>query len=83
MKTRMEIKITETPVCPFDIVQIDTIGPMQKSVDGFQYAPTIVDELSKHLTSSESRVFLNIYLLNLIRGHTVTNCNLKCNSLHE
>lgn len=31
-------------------MQIDTIGPMQKSVDGFQYALTIVGEFSKHLT---------------------------------
>lgn len=48
-KTRQELSLTDTPIQPLDIVQIDTIGPMQKSNSGFQYAVTIIDELSKFL----------------------------------
>lgn len=48
-KTREELVVTETPLNPFDIVQIDTIGPMQKSNSGNQYAITIIDEMSKWL----------------------------------
>lgn len=48
-KTREGLVSTETPCNPFDIVQIDTIGPMQKSNSGNQYAVTIIDEMSKWL----------------------------------
>lgn len=49
IRTKQEMTLTETPAQPLDIVQIDTIGPMQKSNNGFQYAVTLVDELSKFL----------------------------------
>lgn len=45
-KTRQDLKITDTPLKPFDLVQIDTIEPTRKSNNNFQYAVTIVDELS-------------------------------------
>lgn len=48
-KTKMPLKLTETPPKPFDIIQIDTIGPMQKSNNGYQYAITLMDELTKYL----------------------------------
>ena len=48
-KIKEELEITETPCKPFDIVQIDTIGPIMKSNNGNQYAITIIDELSKWL----------------------------------
>lgn len=48
-KTKEELVVTKTPCKPFDIVQIDTIGPMPKSLSGNQYAVTIIDEMSKWL----------------------------------
>lgn len=48
-RTREELQLTETPRKPFDLVQIDTIGPMTKSNNGNQYAITIIDEMSKWL----------------------------------
>lgn len=43
--------ITKTPTKPFDIVQIDTIGPLPKSLHGNQYAVTIICDLSKYLVT--------------------------------
>lgn len=48
-KTKEELVLTPTPCKPFEIVQIDTIGPMTKSNSGNQYAVTILDEMSKWL----------------------------------
>lgn len=48
-KTKMELKLTETPLKPFDFIQIDTIEPTRRSINNFQYAVTLVDELSKFL----------------------------------
>lgn len=48
-KTRMEMCVTETPLKPFDMVQIDTIEPTRRSNNNYQYAITMVDELSKYL----------------------------------
>lgn len=48
-KTREELELTPTPCKPFDIVQVDTIGPLLKSNNGYQYALTIIDEMSKWL----------------------------------
>lgn len=48
-KTREELELTQTPCKPFDVVQVDTIGPMIKSNNGYQYALTLIDELSKWL----------------------------------
>lgn len=48
-KTKEELELTDTPCKPFELVQIDTIGPMMKSHNGYQYAITIIDEMSKWL----------------------------------
>lgn len=48
-KTKQELQITDTPIRPFDIVQVDTIGPMPQSTNGFVYAITLIDEFSKYL----------------------------------
>lgn len=48
--TREEMKITPTPQGAFDIVIIDTIGPITKSERGNTYAVTIICDLTKHLT---------------------------------
>ena len=34
--------LTETPVMPFDTVYADTIGPFSKSIDGNEYAITLI-----------------------------------------
>ncbi|RYE12050.1 MAG: hypothetical protein EOP45_23560 [Sphingobacteriaceae bacterium] len=40
---------TYTPQKPFDIIQIDTVGPLQQSRNGFKYAVTLQCELTKYL----------------------------------
>lgn len=41
--------ITETPQKPFDIMIIDTVGPLMKSHNGNQYILTLICDLSKYL----------------------------------
>lgn len=48
-KTKESLEITKTPQKPFELLQIDTIGPLPKSNSGKQYAITIIDEMSKFL----------------------------------
>lgn len=43
------LKHTKTPQKPFDLVQIDTIGPLQQSNHGHKYAVTLQCELTKYL----------------------------------
>ena len=43
--------ITPTPQKAFDIVLIDTVGPLTKSVNGNEYAVTIICDLTKYLVS--------------------------------
>lgn len=50
-KTKEPMKITDTPVRPFDLVEIDTIGPLMKSNNGYQYAITIICDLTKYLVA--------------------------------
>lgn len=50
-KTKEPMKITNTPAKPFDLVQIDTIGPLMKSNNGYQYALTIICDLTKYLVA--------------------------------
>lgn len=50
-KIKVPMTITDTPQKPFDIVIIDTIGPLPISNNGNSYAVTIVDELTKYLVS--------------------------------
>lgn len=47
--TREPMAITETPQRPFDIVVIDTIGPLTKTHYGNTYAVTIICDLSKYV----------------------------------
>lgn len=49
-KNKEALRLTETPSKPFDLVQIDTIGPMRcKSLMGNLYAVTMICELTKYL----------------------------------
>lgn len=48
-KTIEPLKLSHTPKKPFDVVQIDTIGPLQTSTLGNNYAITITCELTKYL----------------------------------
>jgi hypothetical protein len=50
-KTKEDLKLTPTPQKPFDIVTIDTIGPLPKSDNGNIYAVTMICNLSKYLIS--------------------------------
>lgn len=49
VSNKEEMVITEAPQKPFDIVVIDTIGPLTKSNNGNQYAITIICDLTKYL----------------------------------
>lgn len=46
---REEMTITRTPVEPFDILVVDTVGPLPKSTNGNIYIVTMMCELSKYL----------------------------------
>lgn len=48
---KVPMKITHTPQRPFDVVIIDTIGPLPKSHNGNQYAVTLVCDLTKYLVT--------------------------------
>lgn len=48
-RTREALQLTETPQKPFELLQIDTIGPLPKSNSGNVYAITIINEMSKFL----------------------------------
>ena len=47
--TKEELTITKTPQKPFDIVTIDTIGPLLPSDQGNKYAVTLICNLTKYL----------------------------------
>jgi len=51
-KHKEPMVITETPSHAFDIVQVDTIGPLPKTPNGNEYAITIVCNLTKYLISA-------------------------------
>lgn len=50
-RTKEKLTITNTPQNVFDIVIIDTIGPLIKSYNDFDYAITIMCDLSKYLVT--------------------------------
>lgn len=50
--TREPMVITETPARPFDLVIIDTIGPLPTSNRGNIYAVTMICDLTKYLVCS-------------------------------
>lgn len=43
--------LTPTPQQPFDIVLIDTIGPLPKSEEGNEYAVTLICDFTKYLVA--------------------------------
>lgn len=49
IKTKEQLILTETPQKPFDEVQIDTVGPLPRSIFGNQYVITILCNLTKYL----------------------------------
>lgn len=49
IKTKEPFIITPTPTKAFDIVVIDTVGPLPKSDSGHEYAVTIMCDLTKYL----------------------------------
>lgn len=48
-KTFEKLKITATPQKPFDVVILDTVGPLKKTDLGNQYAVTLICDLTKFL----------------------------------
>lgn len=48
---REELKITPTPMKPFDVVIIDTIGPLPTSENDNKYAVTMICDMSKYLVT--------------------------------
>lgn len=49
--TKVPMMITNTPQKPFDVVIIDTIGPLPKSENGNVYAVTIICDMTKYLVT--------------------------------
>lgn len=52
--TKEPMVITETPAKPFDLVVIDTIGPLTTSNRGNVYAVTMICDLTKYLVCATS-----------------------------
>lgn len=50
--TKVPMMITKTPQRPFDVMIIDTIGPMPKTENGNVYAVTMVCDMTKYLVTS-------------------------------
>lgn len=48
-KNKEQLVLTSTPQKPFDILVIDTIGPLTMSTQGSKYAVTMICDLSKYL----------------------------------
>lgn len=49
--TKTPMTLTPTPLSPFDIVLVDTIGPFPRSEDGNEYAVTLICDLTKYLVA--------------------------------
>ena len=52
-KNRLTLSFTppETPVNAFDIVIVDTVGPLPKSENGNEYIVTLICDLTKYLVA--------------------------------
>jgi len=50
-KTREKLTLTKTPQTAFDLVSIDTIGPLMTSNHGNKYAVTIICDLTKYIVT--------------------------------
>ncbi|RYX80263.1 transposase, partial [bacterium] len=48
-KVKAPMALTKTPQKPFDLLIIDTVGPLPKSINNNSYILTIICELSKYL----------------------------------
>lgn len=48
--TKEKMKVTATPQKAFDVVIVDTIGPMNRSTHGNSYAVTLMCDLTKYVT---------------------------------
>lgn len=51
-QTKSPLVITDTPQLPFDIVQVDTVGPLPSTEDGFKYALTMQCQLTKYIVTA-------------------------------
>lgn len=72
-KNKIEpLVITDTPATAFDIVQIDTVGPLPRSFNGNEYALTIICDLSKFLIT----VAIPSKAANIVAKAIVENCIL-------
>lgn len=47
--TKEKLIITPTPIKPFDVVLIDLIGKLKRTISGHEYAVTIICDLTKYL----------------------------------
>lgn len=71
--TRLPLCSIHTPDKPFEEIEMDTIGPLTASVEGFKYAVTVICNLSKYLitipvqdksaTTIAKAIVDNIYLI--------------------
>lgn len=52
VKTKEELNITPTPQKQFDIVTVDTVGPLPKTESGNRYAVTLICNLTKYLVTA-------------------------------
>lgn len=50
--TREPMHLTPTPQKPFDVIIVDTIGPLQVSDSGNKYAVTMICDLTKYLITA-------------------------------
>lgn len=74
--TREEMHITQTPQRAFDVLIVDTLGPLSKSVYGNVYAVTLICDLTKHLTiipvqNKEARTVAKAIFENFILNYSV------------
>lgn len=83
-KTREKLTLTKTAQTAFDIIAIDTIGPLPKSEYGNEYAVTIVCELTKYLIvvpiqnkkaqTVAKAIFENVFLIYGPSRKVLTDC---------
>lgn len=52
INTKEELEITTTPQKQFDIVTVDTVGPLPKNEAGNRYAVTMICNLTKYLVTA-------------------------------
>ena len=85
--TKEEMVITPTPIKPFDILIIDTIGPLKESAYGNKYALTVICDLTKYLITISlpdksaitiaRAIFENVVLVYGIMKSIKTDCGTE------